>query len=236
MTPKLVTFDCAGTMVGVPANWTLGGFVADCARSIGLSPTEEEADLYQGLYISRLSEFVRVNMARDSDLQKSFWQQLAIDWLDQTGRPRELLAPMQEAAEVLGFGPNSILFRLYDDVIPCLDRLSEMGIQLAVISNWDYSLHRVLKMFGIYDRFVVVKASLEEGVEKPDPRLFEMTLAEAGFSATETFHVGDDVVDDLNGAEGVGIRAVLINRSLTKTERPVIHTLADLPEAFGWID
>jgi putative hydrolase of the HAD superfamily len=223
-------------MVGVPDNWTLGGFVADCARAIGLSPTQEDADVYQNLYLSRLPEFVRVNMARDPDLQKAFWERLAVDWLDQTGQSQDLLRPMQESADVLGFGPNSILFRLYDDVIPCLDRLAGMGIQLAVISNWDYSLHRVLKMFGIYDRFVVVKASLEEGVEKPDPRLFEMTLAEAGFTAAETFHVGDDVVDDLDGAKGVGIRAVLIDRSRAKTDRPVIHTLADLPEAFGWID
>jgi putative hydrolase of the HAD superfamily len=114
--------------------------------------------------------------------------------------------------------------------------LDTMGIKAAVISNWDYSLHRVLKMFGIYERFVVVKASLEEGVEKPDPRLFQITLQEAGFSPHETFHVGDDLVDDVEGANRFGIRSTLIDRSLAKTERPVICTLADLPEAFGWID
>ena len=236
MIPRLVTLDCAGTMVSVPNGWTLGAFVGDCARSLGLSATEADSTLYQELYVSRLREFVAVNMSRDADEQKRFWERLAVDWLTQTGRSLDLVAPMQEAADMLCFGPNSIVFKLYEDVLPCLDRLRDMGIQLAVISNWDYSLHRVLKMFGIYDRFIVVKASLEEGVEKPDPRLFQIALAEAGFSPEETFHVGDDPVDDLEGGLNAGIRSVLIDRSLSETKRPVIKTLTDLPEAFGWID
>jgi len=39
--------------------------------------------------------------------------------------------------------------------------------------------------------------------------------------------LGTNVVDDLMRAKGVGIRAVLIDRSRAKTDRPVIHTLAD---------
>ena len=234
MTPKLVTFDCAGTLIGVPEQWSLGAFAADCARSIGLRPTEEDAAVYQSLYMARLPDFVAVNMSRDSKLQVAFWDRLAEDWLKRTGLPLDCLDRMKGAADELGFGANSILFRIFDDVVPCLDRLDEMGIRAAVISNWDYSLHRVLRMFGIYERFVTVKASLEEGVEKPDPRLFELALAAAGYTAEETFHVGDDPVDDLSGANAAGIRAVLIDRSIGQTKQPLIRSLVDLPEAFGW--
>jgi len=223
-------------MVGVPADWSLGELAAESARSIGLCPGPGDAAVYQRLYMSRLREFVAVNMSRNADLQAGFWRDLATDWISETGLPMGALDKMLAAADELSFGPNSILFRLFDDVVPCLDRLDAMGIRAAVISNWDYSLHRVLRIFGIYDRFVTVKASLEEGVEKPDPRLFELTLAEAGFSAAETFHVGDDRLDDLEGANGAGIRAALLDRSLGRTERPFIRSLIDLPEAFGWID
>jgi len=223
-------------MVAVPANWTLGGFAADCARQIGCNPSEEDAAVYQSLYMARISDFVRVNMARDSELQREFWRKLAVDWFHAVGISPELLAPMQAAADELGFGADSILFRLFSDVKPCLDRLDSLGIKAAVISNWDYSLHRVLKMFDIYDRFIVVKASLEEGVEKPDPRLFEIALTEAGYSPSETFHVGDDYVDDIEGARAAGIRAVRIDRLLSYSERPVIGSLEDLVEAFDWID
>jgi len=236
MIPKLVTFDCAETMVRVPDNWSIGTFAVDCARHIGLKPSQEDGLLYLSMYRAKLPEFVEVNRSRDAGQQQMFWSRLALEWLKATGQPIGTLGALQLAADELGFGPDSILFKLYDDVVPCLNRLDSMGIKAAVVSNWDYSLHRVLKMFGIYERFVVVKASLEEGIEKPDPRLFEMTIAEAGFASWETVHVGDDRVDDFEGAEAAGLKALLIDRSLIGPVRPFIHSLADLPEAFDWID
>jgi len=185
--------------------------------------------------MSRLGEFVQINRARDLDKAHLFWDRLAIDWLKASNQPAEDVELLQEASEELGFGPNSILFHLYADVIPCLDWLDRSGIRAGVVSNWDYSLHRVLKMFGIYDRFVVVKASLEEGVEKPDPRLFEIALAEAGFSSCETFHVGDSPEDDLEGATAAGIRAALIDRTAGDGKPFTIRSLSELPEAFAWI-
>ena len=236
MIPRLVTFDCAETMVRVPANWSMGWFTASCARHIGLDPTDEDAALYQQMYVARLPEFVAVNMSRDPGRQKAFWADLAEDWIKQTNLPQTALGQLHAAAEELGFGPHSILFDLYDDVSPCLDKLDRLGIRAAVVSNWDYSLHRVLRIFGLADRFIVGKASLEEGVEKPNPRLFQIALTEAGFSASDTLHVGDHPVDDIQGAAAAGIRAVRIDRSLQASQRPVISTLLDLPEAFAWID
>jgi len=236
MIPRLVTFDCAGTLVAVPQGWSMGGFAADCARHVGLCPTEADAAEYQRLYMSRLPEFVEANMSRDPGQRKDYWRRLATDWLASTGQTADALDPMLEAADELGFGANSILFSLYDDVVPCLDALDALGVRASVVSNWDYSLHRVLRMFGIEDRFVTVTASLEEGVEKPDPKLFEITLRRAGFETGETLHVGDDLVDDVQGAVNAGIRPVLLDRSLTHSERPAIRSLLDLPEALGWID
>ena len=234
MIPKLVTFDCAGTLVEVPPGWTLGQFAVNCANHIGLSIGEGAAETYQSLYMARIMEFVHVNMARDTALQTSFWTRLATDWLNAIQMPTDRLVEMQDAADELGFGPNSIVFSLYDDVVECLDRLEAMGVQLAVISNWDYSLHRVLRMFGLYERFIVVTASLEEGVEKPDPRLFEITLSRAGFEPKDVLHVGDDPVDDIQGAEAAGIRSIKIDRSVVVSEYPVIKSLLDLPEALAW--
>ena len=235
MIPKLVTFDCAQTLVRVPEDWSLGKFAVDCARHIGFEPATESERAYLKLYVERLPEFFAVNQSRDADRAKAFWRQLTIDWMGMADLPLEALNAMLDASDELGFGENSILFSLFDDVIPCLDQLDRMGIKAAVISNWDHSLHRVLKMFGIYERFVTVKASLEEGVEKPDPRLFEITLAAAGFTKKETFHVGDLVEDDFEGARNAGIRAALIDRSQPSSSPFTMNSLRDLPEAFSWI-
>src|SRR5471032_2271620 len=99
MMPKLVTFDCAETMVAVPRNWSMGWFAASCARQIGLDPSDEDAQVYQALYVARLPEFVAVNMARDPEKQKLFWTRLAKDWLEAVKYPASSLKAMEAASE-----------------------------------------------------------------------------------------------------------------------------------------
>jgi len=234
MTPKLVTFDCAQTLVRVPENWTLGQFAVDCAHHVGLNPPDGAASSYQKMYFDRIGEFLEINRSRDMGRADQFWRALGAEWIAAMDLPTSSLEQLRLAGEELGFGDKSILFSLFEDVVPCLDLLDSMGIQAGVVSNWDYSLHRVLRMFGIDERFVVVKASLEEGVEKPDPRLFEIALKDAGFSPEDTFHVGDSVEDDLAGAKAASIRVALIDRAMVDPKPPYIRSLLELPEAFAW--
>ena len=131
------------------------------------------------------------------------------------------------------YGPDQTYFSLYPDVLPALDLLAGR-VKLGVLSNWDYSLHRILRMLGIYDRFDVVVASLEEGPEKPDPRLFGIILERLGSTASTTLHVGDDAIDDLEGARSSGLSAVLIDRSRPDTLPPFVNTLTALPGVMGW--
>lgn len=229
--PKVVTFDCAETLVAV--RWTIDGFALDCAEHIGLRLPPEAGNLYRSLYVARRPEFARVNLTRDEAQGKAFWMKLTEDWLRALGLPETHAEPLQAAADTLAYGPDSILFRPFDDVAPCLDALESMGIRTAVISNWDYSLHRVLRGFGLDRRFDLVVASLEEGVEKPDPRLFHLALDRLGVAPDEALHVGDNPEDDLDGAQAAGMRALLIER--TGSPPPgALRTLTELPEALTW--
>jgi putative hydrolase of the HAD superfamily len=51
--------------------------------------------------------------------------------------------------------------------------------------------------------------SSEVGVRKPDPRIFREALSRLGTDPAETVFVGDRLYDDVNGAQAVGMRAVL---------------------------
>lgn len=230
MTPKLVTFDCAQTLVEV--DWTVDGFARACAQEIGLTLPDEAFPRYRQLYFERLPEFLQINLRRDPVEGQAFWDRLATDWLVMYGVEAAQAIPLREASDRLGFGPDSILFRLYDDVIPCLDELQALGIKVAVVSNWDYSLHRVLKMFDVHHRFEAVLASLEEGVEKPDPKLFHICLDQLGIKPEDAVHVGDNPIDDGDGAIAAGIRAILIDR--TAQLPGAITTLRDLKERLEW--
>jgi putative hydrolase of the HAD superfamily len=132
------------------------------------------------------------------------------------------------------FETPSHTFKLFEDAIPAVRALRTQGIAVAVLSNWDHSLHRCLEGHGLGAEFDAVFASLEHGVEKPDGRFFQVALDHFGVSPAECFHVGDDPTDDLQGAMGLGIPVALLDRSATSPERPVITSLSQLQEAFEW--
>jgi putative hydrolase of the HAD superfamily len=230
MKPKVVTFDCANTLVRV--RWTPGGFALDCARAAGLELGEKEREVYERILRVRWPEYQEINKTRDPARGDAFWEKLAEDWLEELGHPTDITPKIIEAAPDLLYGSASEMFVLFDDILPTLDALDARGIRLGVISNWDYSLHRVLKNLGVHHRFEFVIASLEEGVEKPDPRLFELTLEKFGVLPSEVIHVGDDPVDDVQGASGVGIPALLIDRKREASEGSIIARMTDLLEAW----
>jgi HAD superfamily hydrolase (TIGR01549 family) len=233
MIPKVVSFDCAQTLLEV--DWSIRRYIADVCAVAELPLPLEAPALYEQMYYSRLQDYIRANMTRDHAQCDAWWITLGRDWLTQIDLDAELATRLQDISNEIGFGPESVLFRLYEDVVPALDRLNELGVRIAVLSNWDYSLHKALQGAGIYHRFDLVIASLEHGVEKPDPRLFQVVLDHFQVEPGDILHVGDNPVDDLEGARGVGMRAVLIDRTRGASEEPYLHHLSALEGAFAWI-
>lgn len=123
---------------------------------------------------------------------------------------------------------------LYDDVVPTLQQLKDDGYKLAIVSNWDTPLDPLAERLGIAHYFDIIVASHDERVRsaKPDPYIFEYTLNAVGVSAEEAVHVGDTYEADIIGAQGVGIRPILIDREGSQLGRwdETIRSLAELPK------
>jgi putative hydrolase of the HAD superfamily len=224
---KAVTFDCAQTLIAV--NWRVGSVISAAMARIGTPVNDEAARRYEALHIARLPEYLELNRMRSPERGKAFWRRLASDWLDGEGMPEGLLDPIERESDDIIFGPQSTVFRSIPDVDPCLRALHSAGVRLAVISNWDYSLHRALRMFGLDGYFEFALASLEEGVEKPDPELFRIALRRLNLAPNEVLHVGDDPMDDAQGAKSAGMDCVLIDR-LRKLVNPPTLTIVGLEE------
>jgi putative hydrolase of the HAD superfamily len=92
-----------------------------------------------------------------------------------------------------------------------LDLLKGAGARLGVISNWDESLDDVLARTGVRRYLEVVVSSSRVGWSKPNRRIFEAALAEAGVEAARAWHVGDDLHADARGAVDAGLRTVLVD-------------------------
>jgi HAD superfamily hydrolase (TIGR01549 family) len=122
---------------------------------------------------------------------------------------------------------------LYDDTAPTLQHLRDAGFKLAIVSNWDTPLDPLTERLGIAHYFDIIVASHDARVlsAKPDPHIFNYTLAKVGVSAGETVHVGDTYEADIVGARDVGIRPILIDRDNTQAGRwkETIQSLSELP-------
>jgi putative hydrolase of the HAD superfamily len=107
----------------------------------------------------------------------------------------------------------AIRFEPYDDAAPALRGLRERGLRIVVASNWDCSLPDVLARAGLGPLLDGVVSSAAAGARKPDPRLFRAALQLAGCAPDEAVHAGDSLANDVAGARGAGLRAVLVDRS-----------------------
>jgi putative hydrolase of the HAD superfamily len=125
---------------------------------------------------------------------------------------------------------GSLEFTPYPDALDALRELRERGHSMVVVSNWDCSLPDWLGPTGLLDLVAGVVTSADTGAAKPDPRVFRRALGLAGVEGPEAVHVGDSVDNDVEGARGVGIRPILVQRN---GEPPAgieaVRSLTELP-------
>lgn len=120
--------------------------------------------------------------------------------------------------------------RLCADTMPALEALQELGLPLAVLSNFGTHLGGLLARLGLLRFFEFVVVSAEVGLAKPDRRIFDLAVDRAGLPRQRMLYVGDHVGDDIEGARAAGLDAVLIDR---RDRQPEAHcarigSLADL--------
>lgn len=128
-------------------------------------------------------------------------------------------------------------WKLYDDVLPCLESLS--GYRLAVISNGDSDQQRrKLAQTGIAPCFSSVVISGDLGISKPHPGIFKRSLQALGLPPQEAVYVGDRLEADALGATGAGMHAIWLARggyegNPADLPVPVIESLSQVKDALA---
>jgi putative hydrolase of the HAD superfamily len=116
------------------------------------------------------------------------------------------------APDVLDALLGAVRFRPYPEVPRVLARLRAGGARLAVVSNWDVSLHDVLERTRLRPLLDAVVISAVVGAAKPDPAIFAVALGRLGARASEAVHVGDSADHDVAGARAAGVVPVFVAR------------------------
>jgi putative hydrolase of the HAD superfamily len=97
------------------------------------------------------------------------------------------------------------------EVSSAMRRMRGLGLRLLVVSNADGRLVELLERTGLAAFFDAAIDSHEVGVEKPDPRIFEIALARVDGRPERAVHVGDMYHVDVVGARAAGLTPVLLD-------------------------
>lgn len=104
---------------------------------------------------------------------------------------------------------------LYCETEECLKILSEQ-YNIGVIANQSLGTEKRLKEFGILQYIDLVIASAEEGVAKPDKRIFEIALNRAGCKPQHAVMIGDRIDNDIIPAKELGMKTIWIKQGFGK--------------------
>jgi HAD superfamily hydrolase (TIGR01549 family) len=168
--------------------------------SIERHPTLEQ---WQALERRTKTEFDRGMQSGGVD--HGFWWTFHTYLLDQLG---ESAALRNELVENTRNSAN------WDQMLPgtreVLERIGD-NFRIAVISNADGGIERVLSRCGIADCFESITDSAIVGVEKPRREIFETALRAMKARPEESLYVGDVYSVDYLGARNAGMDAMLLD-------------------------
>ena len=129
---------------------------------------------------------------------------------------------------------------LYPDTKELLQRLSQK-YKIGIIANQDFGTEQRLTDFNVHQYINLVIASAEEGVAKPDLRIFQIALARADCKPEEAVMVGDRIDNDIIPANKIGMTTMWIKQGFgsyaepkTVEEQPdyIVNSLAEITEVF----
>jgi HAD superfamily hydrolase (TIGR01549 family) len=122
-------------------------------------------------------------------------------------------------------------FKLYDDALPTLKLVKSRNLIVGVISNVGEDIGAICKRLGLEPYLDFYVSSFEVGSDKPRPGIFLAALEKAKVKPAEAIYVGDQYDLDIVGARGVGIKAVLLDRTNSFpniTDCPRIRSLTEV--------
>lgn len=127
---------------------------------------------------------------------------------------------------------------LYSDTEECLKELSSK-YKIGVIANQSLGTADRLENFGILKYIDLVIASAEEGIAKPDKRIFEIALKRADCRPEQAIMIGDRIDNDIVPAKKLGMKTVWVKQgfnrywNITSEEEKADYTVNNLMEICG---
>ena len=216
---RLVTFDLYDTLIELhPQRWER---LHSALQHLGIASDIDvlrAADLIAEDFFTKENGQVPIRDRPDAEREQFRLKYMEI-WLTAAGLPadeitvrnarRRYMAEYETPA--VEEGPHGG-YRVFEDVLPALQRLREAGVKRAVISNADDDVTELCTHMAFAHEMNIIVTSAIIGYEKPDARTYRAAFEPLGVDPADALHIGDQPKSDVAGALQVGMRAALIDR------------------------
>ena len=196
--PRAVTLDVGGTLIR--PHPSVGAVYAEVAKTFGIQVDAQKLDQQFRVAWKNRGDFGYALKDWERVVEQSFEPQIS------PPLPDGMFAKIYETFA------RARSWKIYDDVLPALKQLKESGIRLSAISNWDERLEPLLEELDLRKWFETVVTSHACGARKPSPAIFQAAAEQMKLAPREILHVGDEQIEDYQGAMAAGFRAVLLQR------------------------
>ena len=103
---------------------------------------------------------------------------------------------------------REVFEHMHPEIIQLLETLKSQGYKIGLISNCHSEEAMVIKQSILYPYFDAVCLSYDEGIKKPDRRIFERCMERLSVEAAECVYVGDGGSRELEAAREIGMHPV----------------------------
>jgi putative hydrolase of the HAD superfamily len=223
MTTRAVLFDLGNTLVGYYTSAEFPGVLQrclrECAEAQGLpEDSARDRDTYDRALL--------LNKEQSDFAVRPLAERLE-GLFGATASPDALVAAFLK--------PIFAMARLDPHALFVLEALRSAGIKTGIVSNTPWgspaeAWREELKRHGLLDKVDAAVFCMDVGWRKPHRAPFDRALSRLGVGPDEAIFVGDDPRWDIVGAQGAGIRPVLLVPSSADTgdDHLRIHDLRDL--------
>ena len=132
-------------------------------------------------------------------------------WMDAAGIPPEEFAHISQRFREMH--AEACMWRIVrEGTHDALERLKAAGFKLGIVSNADGRVAGDSKRLGLAPFLDVIIDSRVVGVEKPNPKIFQLALEALNVAPAQALYAGDIYSIDMLGARAAGIAGKLIDQ------------------------
>lgn len=203
---KTICFDLDNTL------WNLGSVIQEADSTIYQWLQENHSKVTDELSPKKIQEIKqftfenspdlqhRISLLRITSLKKTF---MMCGYSEDDAQQASL-----DAFEIFLDARHNVTF--FDDTLTTLEKLLP-HFQLASATNGNADI----KKLGLEKYFSFAISAEHLNASKPAPKIFQEIIDQAGVAAEQIVYVGDQPVDDVWGAQQLGIKTIWMNSTKT---------------------